>query len=379
MTKVLITNCHPTGGGGHVTYIEMLIQISRHSGHIFGVATPKTSLIYEKLKKIEYPYLFTCDFPSRIQKEPIGVFSNLFGFRKIVKTFQPDIIHTNGSPDLFITLWSHLFKRNFKIIRTHHAMKNIGDDVYHKWIYNKCIEENIYVSNSAFSISTASKLKPKKHEVIENGVDLNKYSPRPKDVDILRKYNIEAGTFIFGSCAGIADYKRVDIMIKAASKLKSIKQPYKILVLGEEKFEKTLTNLAKSLGVTEFIYCGFQENVIPYISVFDVGFILSDSVETISFASREMMALEKPILSSSFSGLSENVINGVTGFLVKPGDVDEVTKAMDTFLNMSHEELNQMGKAARKFAISNFDITKQIQSHISIYDRIGSEIDKSKT
>ncbi|MCS7063211.1 MAG: hypothetical protein NZM04_04060 [Methylacidiphilales bacterium] len=40
MAKVLITNFHPLGGGGHVTYIQALAQRGLLHSHEIAVATP---------------------------------------------------------------------------------------------------------------------------------------------------------------------------------------------------------------------------------------------------------------------------------------------------------------------------------------------------
>jgi len=154
--------------------------------------------------------------------------------------------------------------------------------------------------------------------VIPNGVDTDFFSPIPKKIEILKRFNIPKDVFCFGSCAGTADYKRVDIIIKASKLLKErVKIPFRVVVIGEQSAGERLEILAKELGVEEFIFCGHQNNVRDFISIFDVGFILSDRIETISYASREMLSMGKPLISSSYSGLKENIVDGENGLLVR--------------------------------------------------------------
>lgn len=371
MARILITNFHPTGGGGHVSYIEALTKLSDSHEHIIGVATPKASRLYEYLKQRAYPYLYECNFPAKIQKEFPSILSSLYKFGTIVKEFKPDIVHTNGGADLFIVIWSSPFSRSYKIIRTHHAIKSLSKDIYHKYLYHNLVSSNIYVSRSSMELSTSHGLLPSNAIIIENGIDLARYKPIAKDALLSKQHGISKDTFCFGSCAGTGGYKRVDIMLKAAATIKN--KNFKILVLGNISSGNKLQDLATSLGIKQFEFCGFHKDIIPYISLFDVGFILSDSTETISFAAREMMAMGKPLISSSFSGLKENVIDGINGLLVRPGSIEEVAEAMVNFMKMGKDELNNFSVKARNYADTKFDIKQQLEKHSALYSNLTAE------
>ena len=163
--------------------------------------------------------------------------------------------------------------------------------------------------------------------------------------------------------------KRIAVIFKAAIQLKN-KYKFRILVLGNEIQGNKLQDKARSIGLDEFTFIGFHKDVRPVVSLFDVGFILSDSGETISFAAREMLSMEKPLISSSFSGLKENISNGLNGYLVRPGNVEDVVAIMTKFMEMSKGELNLFSKRARLFSKRNFDVSNQIENHRMVYKRI---------
>jgi glycosyltransferase involved in cell wall biosynthesis len=109
----------------------------------------------------------------------------------------------------------------------------------------------------------------------------------------------------------------------------------------------------------------------PYL--YSCGFPgLSDSIETISFAAREMMSMGKPLISSPSSGLRENVCDGINGYLVPPGDIERTAEVMKMLLNADRDKLKKLSMATREYAISKFNIVDQIKAHISVYDRITS-------
>lgn len=366
--RVLLTNFHPSGGGGHNTYILALIRVNERKNFEIGVAAPETSFVFKALKRKGYPFLYANDFPAKIQKEPIDVFKAISKFRKTINTFKPSIVHCNGGADLTIVNLSFPFSKPYKIIRTHHATKAIRNDFYHRWIYTRVVDHNIFVSKSSFVFSTVGGITPSQSKVIQNGVDLQYYKPAETDPILLNQYNL-GKSICFGSCGGLGPYKRVDLLLHAASKI-MYQYEFSIIVIGGGAHGKKLEQLAIDLGVKNFYYAGYYEDVRPIISLFDVGFILSDRIETISFAAREMLAMGKPILSSSFSGLKENVQEGFNGHLVEPGNIDAVVEAMKKFLEMDKQKLKNLSINARTFAEEHCDIKTQIDKHCSIYESV---------
>jgi glycosyltransferase involved in cell wall biosynthesis len=156
-------------------------------------------------------------------------------------------------------------------------------------------------------------------------------------------------------------------MLQAAKVLKH-EHSFKILILGQDADREGILKMAESLGVAErVIYGGFQKDIRRYCSIFDVGFILSDSVETISYASREMLSMGIPLISSSYSGLKENIDDGVNGFLVRPGNVDDVIARMKDFMMMHNDKTALFKLNARNKAVSSFSIQKQMDGFNLVY------------
>jgi len=367
--RVLLTNFHRhgQGGGGHTSYLKTLTKLNNHDRFEIGAAVPPTSITFKQLQTAGLPRLFPCDFATKLH-EIRNVIKSIGQFRRIVKEFTPHIVHANGGADLAIVHWSHPKRKPFRLIRTHHSIKGLGRDFYHRHLYNKVVNHNIYVSDSALEISSKLGLRPPRCSVIKHGVDLNYFHPLEKDRDLLAKYNLN-GRFVFGSCAGLADCKRVDLMIQAAGRIRN-EYKFAIIVVGNEFYGRKLQKMADEMRVPEFIYCGATEDVRPFISLIDAGFILSDSAETISFAAREMLAMGKPLLSSSFSGLKENVKDGFNGLLTKPGSVDEIEAAMRKFLEMSKTDLKSLSENARQFSDKHFNYMDQIEGHMLVYDNL---------
>lgn len=365
--RILITNFHPYLGGGHDTFVKSLASNSSNKYFEFALAVPKTSYLFEIAEESGI-HVFPCDFPSNI-KELVGIYYSIKRFKDICQEYKPLIIHTNGGADNDIMAWSLVFqKKNFKILRTHHAVRRMATDPYHQWLYRWAVDKNVYVSQTSKEISQSGKgFKIPKSTVIENGVDTEVFRPQEQDLLLKRSLGIADDYFVFGSCAGTSGYKRIDIMFEAARALKD-SYKFKILIIGQEQDRENILNNAASMGIkNNVIYGGFHKDVRKYCSIFDVGFVLSDSIETISYGSREMLSMGIPLISSSYSGLKENIDDGINGFLVRPGNVDDVTHRMQDFMLMEGYRLSEFKKNARIKAITYFSIKRQLDSFYQLY------------
>ena len=61
------------------------------------------------------------------------------------------------------------------------------------------------------------------------------------------------------------------------------------------------------------------------LSVCDL-FVMPSETESFGLAALEAMACQVPVISSNSGGIPELNINGVTGFMSKVGDVDDMAK-----------------------------------------------------
>ena len=90
---------------------------------------------------------------------------------------------------------------------------------------------------------------------------------------------------------------------------------------------------------------------------------LSEGLPRVVF---EAMACGTPVIGSRVSGIPEIIEEGVTGFLVPPGDVDALAQRLKWIL--SHpEEAKQMGKRAREFAQRFFSPKAYQQSYARLF------------
>lgn len=83
----------------------------------------------------------------------------------------------------------------------------------------------------------------------------------------------------------------------------------------------------------------------------------------------EGMSAGLPVVSTPVGGISEAVIDGETGFLVNPGDVQSLTRALESLVG-SYELRQRMGEAGRNHLLEKFDIDVIVNQVVEIQESL---------
>lgn len=354
--KILIATFHDKDGGGQTTYI--LSVIKSLPNHQFVVGAPKTSKLFRIISNGTYKNAtaahvsYTAKFFDFAKKA-----ENLKNLASIIEKNNFDIIHTNASSDhrLVLKALKHLkLKKKIPVVLVKHDTfpMTIGKRIRAKYGCDRMIAVCQYTKCQLIEAG----IDPNKIDVILNGTDTDYYAPatleqRKKARESL---GLKENDFVFGSVAGTTKYKGWHYLLRAIKKMNP--QPnIKVVIAGlpitKETYKKEIEDQQLSDTV---ILPGLILNVRDIIPAFDVGFVLSDSIETISQACREMMSMAVPTLISDYSGLPENVTDNVDGWISKTSDVDDIAKKIEKIISLPKEQLELMSKNAREKALKEF-------------------------
>jgi glycosyltransferase involved in cell wall biosynthesis len=99
-------------------------------------------------------------------------------------------------------------------------------------------------------------------------------------------------------------------------------------------------------------------------------FALPSYNEGLPLAILEAMGYGLPVISTPVGGIPEAVVDGVTGFLVTPGDVAAISEKLQLLL-ADHECRQKMGLAARQRILDRFEVRKVIDQIIAVFEKVG--------
>ena len=112
----------------------------------------------------------------------------------------------------------------------------------------------------------------------------------------------------------------------------------------DDDYEAEVNSLVED-GIA--VFHGFQTEPTPYYTRADCV-VLPSYHEGLSNVLLEAAAIGRPVITSNIHGCKETVDNGVSGFLCNVKDVDDLYQKMYQMANLSRQEREAMGLAARR-------------------------------
>jgi glycosyltransferase involved in cell wall biosynthesis len=113
---------------------------------------------------------------------------------------------------------------------------------------------------------------------------------------------------------------------------------------------------------------GQQSQVYRFYQVADV-FALPSRIEGLPNALLEAMACGLPVISSTLTGMTEIVENGVNGVVVSIGDEHALSGAILSLLG-DHSTARRLGQAARQYILESCSLDTVAESYIKLYRTI---------
>lgn len=129
----------------------------------------------------------------------------------------------------------------------------------------------------------------------------------------------------------------------------------------EEDYSKTIK---KNEAEGWLHYHGYQEDVRPFYAACHC-FVLPSWHEGMANTNLEAAASGRPVITSNVHGCLEAVEDGVTGFLCKKQNTDDLFIIMRKFMGLSHNVRKTMGLAGRKRMEEAFDKNKVVVETIN--------------
>ena len=188
-----------------------------------------------------------------------------------------------------------------------------------------------------------------------SGVNLKKFVPLP--------YPKEEEPIRFIYVARVMKAKGIEQFFEAAHEIKKSYPDVEFHICGycEEDYKAVIKEKALS---GEVIYHGLVDDVKLYEEKCHCVVLPSFHPEGISNVLLEGAACARPLITTDHAGCKETVTDGVTGYIVRQRDSNDLIDKMLRFINLSYDEKVQMGLAGRKKVEEEFDRKIVVNAYI---------------
>jgi N-acetyl-alpha-D-glucosaminyl L-malate synthase BshA len=206
-------------------------------------------------------------------------------------------------------------------------------------------------------------------EVIPNFIDLKRFSKKPKDH--FRKAITPNGERLIVHTSNFRKVKRVQDVVEVFDLVRK-EIPAKLLMIGDGPDRHKIEELCREKGMDDEVrFLGKQEMVEEILSISDL-FVMPSETESFGLAALEAMACQVPVISSDSGGMPELNVNGVTGFMSKVGDVQDMAKNA-LYILKDDAVLSKFRQSALARA-KEFDIHQIMPMYERYYSRVINEL-----
>ncbi|MHA6795993.1 glycosyltransferase [Pseudonocardia bannensis] len=202
-----------------------------------------------------------------------------------------------------------------------------------------------------------------KVRIIQNGVDLTRFEAdrsAMRDPALAAELGVGLDEPVAGIVAVLRPEKDHATFLRAARLVLEREPRARFLVIGRGALEAELKSLAAELGLGDrVIFTGIRSDVDALLRLMDV-FVLTSFTEAFPMALLEAMAVGRPAVCTAVGGMPEMIEEGVTGYLVQPGDPTELAERLLTLFG-DRARARAMGVAARERLEGEFTLERSLQ------------------
>jgi glycosyltransferase involved in cell wall biosynthesis len=174
---------------------------------------------------------------------------------------------------------------------------------------------------------------------------------------------VRLGVGWIGRMTGV---KRTDDVLLAFRRLRERGVDACLCMVGDGPDRDHVERRANELGVMrDTLFLGYQDSVAPFFSAFD-AFVLPSVNEGTPVTAIEALAGGRPVVATRVGGVPDVVRDGVDGFLVEAGAIDDLAERLER-LAADPELRARMGAAGRERVLSRYAVDRLVDDVDRLY------------
>ena len=227
-------------------------------------------------------------------------------------------------------------------------------------------QANRILANSRFTAKLVEQagVAPDRIEIVHPGCDIHRFRPLEPKMDLRQRLlGHRHRDRVILTVGGLVERKGHDMVIRALPRLRKSLPQVSYLIVGDGPCRGELEALACKMEVRDHVVFA---GLVPATELPDV-YALSDvfimpsreqleafAVEGFGMVFHEASACAKPVVGGLSGGISEAIVEGVTGLLVNPHDPEEIASVLKRILT-SKELAARLGEGGRARVVKEFN------------------------
>jgi glycosyltransferase involved in cell wall biosynthesis len=207
--------------------------------------------------------------------------------------------------------------------------------------------------------------------VVPNGVPVRYGREGVAREQTRRELGFEDSDVVVAFVGNLLPHKGLLRTIHALSRVHAV--PWRLLVAGTGPEEARARELSARLAVAGRVtFVGRQTpREVERLLVASDVLALPSTIEGLPYTILEAMASSRPVVSSPVFGIPEAVVDGETGLLVAPDDIEGLAAAFAT-LGADAQLRARMGRAGRARFEERFTLERHIERMVTLYRAVAT-------
>lgn len=307
-------------------------------------------------------------------KNPLTAFSRAAQLRRVLAALKPDIVHFRSRVPGWLF---HFANRSLRLpcVSTVHGFNSVG-------AYSRIMTCGMRVicpgSAVADHIRQHYATPPEKIRVIHRGLDTTLFDPSRLDAAFMAEFRQQHGLdnrFVVLGVGRVTRLKGYEVLIKATALARARLPNIKTVIVGgvdpaRASYGDELRRLAHALGLEDHVvFAGSQRCLAEIYSCGDVLVSANrDKPEAFGRSMVEALAMGCPVIATRFGGALDIVREGVNGWLVDPGDAQQLADRLAQIPSASFAGL-------REDALQRFSLEQMVEKTLGVYAEVIAESD----
>jgi L-malate glycosyltransferase len=217
--------------------------------------------------------------------------------------------------------------------------------------------------------------------VIRNGVDTSRFSAPSDPAAIRHELGVPVDAPLVAVVSRLNRMKGLEQFLEAAAIVIRRHPDARFLVVGEtaphhRPYLDELKSLATRLHIADHvIFTGLRSDVPALLASVNVA-VMPSLNEALSNSLLESMAAGAPVVATRVGGTSEALVDGETGLLVPPGNVEALADSIGRVL-AAPALAAALGQAARRLIADRFSVERMAETTELLYRELLARKEKT--
>ncbi len=221
------------------------------------------------------------------------------------------------------------------------------------------------------------RLNPENLVVIHNGIDTERFRPRPDLRAAARAaLGLADGDFAIGIVASLTPEKAHGVLVEAAARLRADGVPARLLVVGEGPERPAIEAAIANAGLAgDASLLGLRRDLERALyPALDLQVLVSHPFrETLPISLMEGMACGLAVVATRVGSVPDLVLDGETGFVVSPGDSGALAGAIHALVRHPGRRA-AYGDAGRERIVERFSLERMVAAYGDLFERLAGSV-----